>query len=108
MRIINIRTSRPPKEFYVYCGRPSALGNPYNIVEQSRAVAIRRYEEHLRNKIINRDIDVLNQLRLIIAYETEGGCTLGCWCAPMRCHCEIIIKLINELKEEICSHRKID
>ncbi len=86
------------KEKYdVYIGRPSKWGNPYSHKDgtlakfkcNSREEAVEKYEEHLRN-----DEDLMRLIKYL------DGKTLGCWCKPLPCHGDIIIKVLNELKEE--------
>ena len=73
------------KDYYIYCGRPSKLGNPYfmqnesqrvNVIEQCRSNA--QWNEVLEDFVLwakKTDIDELK---------------LGCFCAPRACHCDII------------------
>lgn len=77
----------------IYIGRPSKWGNPYshlsgtlaNYKTETREEAIEKYEEYLRN----------NPSLLADLHELEGK-TLGCWCRPLSCHGDILIKLLNE------------
>lgn len=71
----------------VYCGRPSKYGNPYMIgIDGTREEVIEKYEKWLRTQpdLIE---DMKNNLK---------GKVLGCWCKPKPCHCDVIIKIINE------------
>lgn len=86
------------KEKYdVYIGRPSRWGNPYSHKSStlakfkcnSREEAVEKYEEYLRN-----DKDLMRLIKYL------DGKILGCWCKPLPCHGDIIIKVLNELKEE--------
>ena len=78
----------------IYIGRGSKWGNPYShrentaalYVVETREDAIRLYEEYIRTKP-----------ELIAAAKTElKNKTLGCWCAPLDCHGEILVKISNE------------
>ena len=75
-----------------YVGRPSPLGNPFNLERESdRESVIERYEVWLREKIRTRDKAVCNELnRLFKIARDSGVLELVCWCAPKRCHAEVI------------------
>ena len=78
------------KELYdVYIGRPSKWGNPYIIGKDgTREEVIKKYEEHVRSSKI-----------LMRALPSLEGKVLGCWCPPRPCHGEVLIKLLEELKD---------
>ena len=78
------------KEPYdVYIGRPSKWGNPYIIGKDgTREEVIQKYEEHVRSSKI-----------LMRALPSLEGKVLGCWCPPKPCHGEVLIKLLEELKD---------
>lgn len=78
------------KEPYdVYIGRPSKWGNPYIIGKDgTREEVIKKYEEHVRSSKI-----------LMRALPSLEGKVLGCWCPPRPCHGEVLIKLLEELKD---------
>ncbi len=80
------------KEKYdVYIGRPGKWGNPFTLGKDgTREEVIKKYENYLLG---NTDlINSLNELK---------GKILGCWCKPQDCHGDILIKLIEELENEI-------
>ena len=87
-----------------YVGRPSPLGNPFKLeCESNRDAVIARYEVWLRERIAARDrrvCDELNRLYVIardsIARDA-GLLELVCWCAPKRCHAEVIRKVLLEV-----------
>jgi Domain of unknown function (DUF4326) len=83
------------KEKYdVYIGRGSKWGNPFShklgtqalYVVESRETAIKCYEEWL-----------LKQPHLIASLHELKGKTLGCWCTPLACHGDVLLKLANNL-----------
>ena len=84
------------KETYdVYIGRPSIWGNPFShlpgkgdILVDSREDAIDLYEMWIRGSP-----ELRSQL------STLDGKVLGCWCAPLCCHGDVLLKLIEELHE---------
>lgn len=69
----------------VYVGRPSKWGNPFNLTDHSREDAVSAYFNH-----INRRPDLLSSLS-----ELKGK-NLICWCAPLECHADILLRLANE------------
>lgn len=83
------------KEPYdIYVGRGSKFGNPYSHKEgtsakwvvETREDAIRLYGEWLRA-----------QPELMAAVKKElKGKTLGCWCKPLACHGDVLLKIANE------------
>lgn len=74
--------------FDTYIGRPSKWGNPFTIGKDgSREDVIRKYREW-----------VVTQPNLIGALHELKGKTLGCWCAPLPCHGEVLIELLAKVK----------
>jgi len=71
----------------VYIGRPSKWGNPFNIgVDGDRAEVIDKYESYL-----------LSRPHLIEAAKIElKGKILGCYCAPLACHGDVLARVANE------------
>ena len=71
----------------VYIGRPSRWGNPFVVGRDgTRAQVIARYEAWLAT-----------QPALLAELASLAGKTLGCWCAPAACHCEVLARLATEL-----------
>lgn len=77
----------------IYIGRGSKWGNPYShklyskakYLVKTREEAILKYEEYIRN-----NEELLNDL-----HELRNK-TLGCFCHPLPCHGDILLKLIEE------------
>lgn len=78
----------------VYIGRPSLFGNPFTHKEgtiaqykvASRDEAVSKFEEWLRA-----------QPELVTKVKKElKGKVLGCWCAPLSCHGDVLSKIANE------------
>ena len=80
----------------VYIGRPSKWGNPFShlastgtlaeFMVASREEAIEQYEVWLQTRP-----------DLIEAAKKElRGKNLVCWCAPLACHGDILLKIANE------------
>jgi hypothetical protein len=70
----------------VYIGRPSKWGNPYEIGRDGdRDHVIMRYKEYLKK-----------HPELIEAAKRElKGKSLLCWCAPQRCHGDVLFTVAN-------------
>lgn len=92
--VVNIRS----KSCEVYIGRScfryangSIWSNPFVIRQNgfTREQALQKYEEYVRRNpaLIRR----LPELR---------GKILGCWCKPLPCHGDVLIKLLNEFYPE--------
>lgn len=91
MKVVNIKSG----DYYdIFIGRPSKYGNPFThlkhlggplIIVDSREEAILRYEEWL-----------MEQPELISSIKKElKGKILGCFCAPLACHGDILMKVAN-------------
>lgn len=79
-----------------YVGRPSVLGNPFTIGRHgTRDEVIVQYRAWLWDNLKygtpqQQEID-----RLAEKFITDGGLTLVCWCAPLKCHASIIADAIE-------------
>lgn len=82
MQVLNKRVSQDG----TYIGRPSKFGNPFVIGQHgSRADVIARYEAWL-----------LSQPALVEAAKRElRGKSLVCWCAPLACHGDVLLRVAN-------------
>ena len=72
------------KEPYdVYIGRPSKWGNPFEIGKDGdRMEVLRKYRMWISTQQL--------------PFEELKGKVLGCWCAPLPCHGDILMELANE------------
>lgn len=88
-------------EFDVYIGRSvpqhgltgSKWGNPFVMADDSDAErdrAIAAYREW-----------IVTQPELIDSLEELRGRRLGCWCAPKRCHGDVLVELLEARGEPI-------
>lgn len=70
----------------VYIGRPSKYGNPFHCgLDGTREEVIERYENWLQeNPELIKDI----------CRELQGK-ILGCWCHPLECHGDVIVRIAN-------------
>lgn len=86
-RVVNLHKT---KKFDVYVGRPSIWGNPFSHLPDtlaefrvaSREEAILAYEKW-----------ILAQPDFLALVPTLKGRILGCWCWPLPCHAEILVRL---------------
>lgn len=79
----------------VYIGRGSPFGNPFVIgVDGDRAEVIRKYSIHLQERLKIEPAFEKQLLRL-------AGKTLGCHCAPMACHGQVLVEWL-EVKARAC------
>lgn len=86
------------KEPYdVYIGRPTKWGNPFSFgfpgkgeyIVKDRETAIECYELYLSK-----------QSGLLADLHELKGKTLGCWCAPLACHGDVLLYLANQLDND--------
>jgi hypothetical protein len=81
--IVNIHHKVP---YDVYIGRGSKWGNPFKIGKDgTRDEVIEKYAQYIAD----------NEY-LIGSLEELRGKRLGCYCAPKRCHGDVLIELLGE------------
>jgi hypothetical protein len=85
-KVLNVRqVGKQPAADRVYVGRPSKWGNPFAIGRDgSRDEVIAKYRAW-----------IVRQPTLMAALHELSGKNLVCWCAPERCHAEVLIELTN-------------
>ncbi|KKL72439.1 hypothetical protein LCGC14_2084930 [marine sediment metagenome] len=83
-KVLNKRTDTIPPDA-VYVGRPSKWGNPFLVRHGSRGKVIALYADWLDGMVFNERLNI-DELR---------GKDLVCWCAPLPCHADILLKLAN-------------
>lgn len=95
--VVNIRYDKN-KENFVYIGRGSKWGNPYTHMKgktkaqflvSSREESVEKYEEWIRQ-----------QPNLLSSLHELKFKRLGCFCAPAKCHGDILVKLVEEMEEK--------
>ncbi len=73
------------KPYDVYVARPSKWGNPFVIGRDgTREMVIAKYEGY-----------IAAQPHLLAALHELRGKRLGCWCAPLPCHGDVLARLAN-------------
>ena len=84
-----VRNIRKGGHADVYVGRPSKWGNPFPLPNhhshEERIKVIEKYKLWLQT-----------QPNLLAALPELKGKTLGCWCAPLPCHGDVLAELSNE------------
>ena len=85
--LVNLRSGA---SYDIYIGLGSPWGNRF-LGDAPRPKAIQLYETRLRH--------LLNDPAWRVELKGLSGKVLGCHCAPLDCHGDVIIKLFNELQD---------
>ena len=87
-KVYNKRRPHEIPEGAVYVGRPSRWGNPYKETSKTktREQAIREFQIYAELKDFYEE-DWLESLK---------GKDLVCWCSPLPCHADILLRMANE------------
>lgn len=107
-RVVNVRdfeadTSKPKP--FIYVGRPMRgvydghpLANPFklkrNATEADREACLKLYSMWLRNQP-GVELHVHQMARLVKRFSLP----LACWCAPKRCHADLLAAMVDRLLE---------
>ena len=85
-KVFNANKKGSPVADVVYIGRPSKWGNPFTIgCDGSREDVIAKFERY-----------ILSNPKLLAAAKIElRGKSLCCWCAPLACHGDVLLRLAN-------------
>ena len=83
--VINVKDTRQVNHDDIFIGRPSIWGNIYKLSEYPRNVSINRYEIYARG-----NIEIIKNLSMLSAKQ------LVCFCKPLACHGDVLVKLCNE------------
>lgn len=82
------------QDYDIYIGRLSKWGNPFREGRDgTRAEVIARYEKWIKTQ--PRLMSQLHELRDKV---------LGCWCAPLPCHGDVLVRLVRGLTTPFMSH----
>ena len=100
--LIEIKNKRNYRGLGVYVGRPNPLGNPFQIgVHGTRDEVVDKYELWLREALDSDGAVAEMFSHLFDCLVHDGDLTLICWCAPERCHADVIAKLLKEAWQEL-------
>jgi hypothetical protein len=85
----------------VYVGRPTPLGNPLRLErEDRREEVVARYAAWLEGELHRGNREVARALEeLYRRLKRQGTLTLLCFCAPRRCHAEVIAEHLKRRAE---------
>ncbi|KKL49246.1 hypothetical protein LCGC14_2317450 [marine sediment metagenome] len=87
-QIVNLRTHK--KTNVMRTDRTTIFGNPYRIGSRfTRKQSIEKYRRYFYLRI--RDSEEFRQ-----AVQELEGHILGCWCAPLACHGDIIVEYLEK------------
>lgn len=81
-----------------YIGRGSPLGNPFVMKsEKDRDRVCNLYSTLFHDRVRSGDPAFCNELRRLLAMARAGDLTLGCFCAPRRCHGDTIKEFLDSV-----------
>jgi hypothetical protein len=85
-----------------YVGRPTPLGNPFRLErEDQREEVVARYATWLNDQVRRGDPEVIRALEEFYrALRQKGAITLLCFCAPRRCHAEVIAEYLRRRAQD--------
>ena len=84
-----------------FIGRPSVLGNKFYIGRDgSRDEVIEKYKVWLYEKIEIKDEMVMKELNRLMNIVKRKKLVLVCYCAPLRCHGDIIKEYLISMRGE--------
>ena len=85
----------------VYVGRPTPLGNPYEIgPDGTREEVIELYEAWLEEEMDRGGPAMSMFVRLFDELCMRGSLELLCWCKPKPCHADVIKRFLLEAWNE--------
>jgi hypothetical protein len=98
--MIRLENKRTYRGAGVYIGRPSLLGNPFEIgMHGDREDVIRLYRRWLWDRI-NAKGDVYAELKRLAMLAKQDDLILICWCAPSPCHGSVVKRSIEWLNSD--------
>lgn len=96
IEVINVKHREFGDPVYTYIGRPSPLGNPYEIGRDgSREAVIEKYERHLE-KALSAPGRIRDEFERLVGLAEGRTLRLGCWCSPQACHGDVVKRKIEE------------
>lgn len=110
IKVVNKKTHKPtPNDFYI--GRGSVMGNPYHSKDsdhpqalykvENTEEAIEGYEKYLKYSYFN-DTSINKVMKELIDRELNDEDTnLVCYCAPNKCHGDVIKKFVENAVNQI-------
>lgn len=110
IRVVNKKTHKPtPDDFYI--GRGSVMGNPYYCKDSNHPQALYKvdtmeeaigeYCKYLEHSYSN-NASFNKVVKELIDYELNNkDINLVCYCAPNRCHGDVIKKFVEDAANQI-------
>ena len=96
--MIRVVNKRHFKGNGIYIGRPSLLGNPFVLGKDgNREEVIAEYKDYLK-RAIEENEKVRAEFETIKELSTKGDVFIVCWCAPKKCHGDVIKQMIEDNK----------
>jgi hypothetical protein len=81
-------------KYDVYIGRPSKWGNPFTHLSSTKYGQF--YVKTREESIASYENWLLQQPNLVDEAKLElKGKVLGCWCAPLSCHGDVLMRIAN-------------
>lgn len=90
-----VLVNRHKSDFDIYIGRGSKFGNPFPVDKSkghTRQIVVEMYRDYLYTELENGTFKISDFLEL-------SGLRIGCSCAPLVCHGDIIIEVFNTIVE---------
>lgn len=90
-RVLNLRDGKTPRSSptSVCIDRRTKWGNPFVIgLDEDRASVVAHHEEW-----------IADQTELLAQLDELRGKDLVCWCAPLACHGDVLLRLANPDEE---------
>lgn len=102
--VVNVKHAAPGS--FVYCGRVnpsyklagSPLANPFKLeidTDEERKRLLEEYREWLYEKLSEFKAPQWNAIQKLADLLESQPLSLGCWCAPKACHCDVIADFVR-------------
>lgn len=103
IRVVKKKRKHPSAPWIFYIGRPSPLGNPYEIgIHGSRTEVIEKYKKLLEDSLkdpLSKMSQAIGDIELIL--KGYGKAELVCWCKPLACHGDVIKSVLEARVKDI-------
>ena len=97
IEICNLRNERMRFAYDVRVDRASVLGNPYYMQNESKRDEVcDKYAIYFKERLLNSNVAIKELQRIWKLHNQYGKVRLFCWCAPKRCHAEVIREFLNK------------
>jgi len=104
IEVVNVKTFTGPYEYigrHMPKRRGSPLGNPFKVQPHgpypSAASTLEDYKKHLWQLMKDTESPAFRELIRLLDIAKEEPLNLACWCAPGRCHGEIVREALKYL-----------